>query len=337
MTQVPPQVEKLPIVQRLLASPNPVVRFKARRRVLGEDEGSPELRAQRAEIASGEMARRLLSHLQPDGTIATNPYRKWQGPMWTLVSLALIDYPPGDTSLHAIRDQAYGWLLDPEHLEFPRSMLIPGQEDRLRRCACQEAYVVWSTVRLGIADERTAELVRRLKAWQWPDGGWNCDKRPEARLSSFHESFMPLRVLADWGRHHGDGEALAAAQRAAEVFLQRRLFRRLHDGTVIHPDFARLTYPNFYHYNILTALVILAEAGFVRDERCGEALDLLESKRRPDGGFPLERRVFQVADEVVTRGTFADWGPVGKAKTNELVTADALYALRMAGRLGDRH
>jgi len=30
----------------------------------------------------------------------------------------------------------------------------------------------------------------------------------------------------------------------------------------------------------------MADAGFIRDARCKDALDLLQSKRLPDGGFP---------------------------------------------------
>jgi hypothetical protein len=326
-------IRQLPIVQTLLASPNPSIQYKTRANLLEKPPESPDMQALRQRIGDGRMARAMLSHLRPDGTIATNPYRKWQGPLWTLVSLALIDYPPGDASLHPMRDQAYGWLLAKEHLQFPRSLLIPGQEERFRRCACQEAYVAWATWVLGIADERTDLLVERLKQWQWPDGGWNCDKRPEARLSSFHESFMPLRVLALHAQRSGDATSRGAADRAAEIFLKRLLFRRVEDGSIIDKDFLRLTYPNFYHYNLLTILVILAEAGYLHDPRCQEALDILQSKQLPDGGFPLERRVFVTSAEIITRGTFADWGPAGKHVANEFVTVEALYVLKQAGRL----
>lgn len=72
---------------------------------------------------------------RPDGTIDAHLYRKWQGPHWTLYSLALIDYPPGDLQLLPLRDQVCDWLLDPAHLEYRQSLLILGQEDRFRRGA----------------------------------------------------------------------------------------------------------------------------------------------------------------------------------------------------------
>jgi hypothetical protein len=189
-------------------------------------------------------------------------------------------------------------------------------------------------LKLGIADERTDILVERLKVWQWPDGGWNCDKRSEAKISSFHETFIPLQALALYCKMKKDKESLDVAKQASEVFLKRRLYKRESNGSIIHKDFTLLTHPYFYHYNILSGLKIMAEAGFLRDKRCSDALDLLESKRLPSGGFPLEKKIFKTTNEITTRGTFADWGPFGKGKVNEFVTVDALYVLKEVGRLG---
>ena len=52
----------------------------------------------------------------------------------------------------------------------------------------------------------------------------------------------------------------------------------------------RLHYPCYWHYDLLAGLKVMAEAGFIGDPRCREALDLLESKRLPGGGFPAEAR-----------------------------------------------
>ena len=75
---------------------------------------------------------------------------------------------------------------------------------RVRRCASQEGNAIWSSLRLGFTDKRTTELVERLIKWQWPDGGWNCDKHPEAINSSFMESLIPLRALALYAKTTGE-------------------------------------------------------------------------------------------------------------------------------------
>ena len=85
-------------------------------------------------------------------------------------------------------------------------------------------------------------------------------------------------------------------------------------------------------YDVLSALLVMAEMGRVRDRRCREALDLLEGKRLADGMFPVEWTNVKRAPRIVSRGTYADWGPLQKKKGNLLVTIDALYVLREAGR-----
>ena len=77
----------------------------------------------------------------------------------------------------------------------------------------------------------------------------------------------------------------------------------------------------------------MAEAGFIKDKRCGEALDLLEAKKLPDGGWPAEERVYQNIDEKKSGYDLVDWGGVNKRKYNEWVTVDALHVLKAAGRL----
>jgi hypothetical protein len=77
----------------------------------------------------------------------------------------------------------------------------------------------------------------------------------------------------------------------------------------------------------------MAEMGMVRDRRCQDALDLLERKRLPDGMFPVEWTNVRRADRIETRGTYADWGILSKKKGHPLVTVDALYVLKEAGRV----
>lgn len=279
------------------------------------------------------MAKRLLMGLRME---RFNPYRKWQGPHWTLYSLAEIGFPPGDEVLLPLRQRVLDWMFAPAFLEPPSTVIFHDQPDRPRRCASMEGNTIWSQLVLGIVDEeRVPVLVDRLIAFQWPDGGWNCDKRPAARTSSVQETLLPLRGLAAWARATGDARAKRAARSAAEFLLARRLLWRKRDGALIAPEWGgpvdEVHYPIRF-YDVLSALVVMAEMGLVRDRRCRDALDVLERKRLADGTFPVEWTNVRRADHVQTRGTYADWGPLHKKKCNPLVTVDALYVLREAGR-----
>jgi len=80
----------------------------------------------------------------------------------------------------------------------------------------------------------------------------------------------------------------------------------------------------------LFALQVMTDLGRLGDPRCADALRLLEAKRLPDGGFPLEAPTTITANQVVSRGSYASWGPSGLRSSNPLVTLAALGVLRSA-------
>jgi hypothetical protein len=122
--------------------------------------------------------------------------------------------------------------------------------------------------------------------------------------------------------------------RCCEFFLERHLFRRRRDGAAIHDSFLKLKYPHYWHYDILIGLKVLAEAGRISDPRCEEALDVLQARRLPDGGWRAEGKHYRVVDDPANGGTLVDWGPVSRRPLmNPYVTLDALFVLRESGRL----
>lgn len=319
------------IIGKLLNSDEPSVRFKVVAHVLDYDESTAEYQQLRQAIKTSPRVQTLLSERNEAGYIPHHPYTKWVGAHWVLAHLADIGHPPGDETLLPLRESVYQWLFGESHQKSIRTI-----NGRVRRCASQEGNALYYLLALGLADERTDELAARLVQWQWPDGGWNCDKHPKASHSSFMESLIPLRGLALHARLTGSQRTRAAAERAADIFLKRKLFQRQMDGTVIKEGFIRLHYPCYWHYDILFGLKVMAEAGFIHDERCREALDLLAAKRLSDGGFPAEQAYYRVTETPVSGRSLVSWGGTSKRRMNEFVTADALYALKAAGRLDEQ-
>ncbi|UCE75450.1 MAG: hypothetical protein JSV56_07050 [Methanomassiliicoccales archaeon] len=316
------------VIHRLLGSKEPSVKFKVLTGVLGKNLESSEIKALQDQIKSSPRAKLLLSQRDKAGKIPYNPYAKWYGAHWVLTDLADIGYPPGDETLIPLREQVYDWLFSKKHEKKIKSV-----SGRVRRCASQEGNALFYLLALGLADSRTDELAERLSKWQWPDGGWNCDKKPDAINSSFFESLIPLRGLALHARLTGNMNSKEAAKHAAEIFLKRKIYKTQKDGSIIMDDFVKLHYPCYWHYDILFGLKVLAEVGFIYDERCHDALNILESKRLPDGGFPAEKKYYRLAKEKVTGRSLVDWGGASKKHLNEFVTADSLFVLSKSGRL----
>lgn len=325
-----------PIVDQLLASDEPSIRWRVRVAVLGEDPTSRPLQRLREEIRRSPRARRLIEgHAQ----LRRSTYAKWQGGHWVLLALAELGYPPGAEELLPLRDRVLRtWLAERYFRDYDPAVTpsdrgragVPVIDGRHRRS--QHGAALLSVVRLGLADERAAALVERLRHWQWPDGGWNCHTKPEARSSSVYETLLPMRGLAAYARAEPDSSAAEAARRAAGVLLERRLLLRRSTGRLIRRDWANLHYPVYWRYDVLAALKGLAEAGLLDDERCRDGLDLLLRKQLPSGGWALEGRYYR--DVGPGQGQeLVDWGEVDAGRRNEWVTVDALTVLAAAGAL----
>ena len=84
-----------------------------------------------------------------------------------------------------------------------------------------------------------------------------------------------------------------ALQRAADFFLNRKLFRGRSGAPIVpkrgwNKDFRLLGYPLLCQYDILSGLNFIADAGRINDDRTGEAFNLFMSKQRDDGSWPYE-------------------------------------------------
>jgi hypothetical protein len=303
----------------LLTSKEPAIRGMAQRDLLDEAD-PPDLRR----VLEGPIVRALLSGQEPDGGFGADAYRKWTGAHWRLVSLVELEVPRGDPRARAALETVLNWLTGPGYRGSRRRT-----DGVILSHASMEGNALAVACRLGMAeDARARQLAESLVAWQWPDGGWNCDARASGRRSSFHETHASMWGLFEYGGATGERPAQRAAERAADLFLSHRVFRRSGDGDQIHRSWTVIHYPPYWHYDVLQALHLLARMGRARDERARDALDLLEQRRLPDGRWQAGGYWWQPPG--AARAVEAlDWQ---RGAPNEMITLNALRVLRAAGR-----
>jgi hypothetical protein len=306
-------------VDWLLESDEPGIVAQAKRDLL--DEPAP---AEAARALEGPKVRTLLAGQQADGGFGNNVYAKWGGAHWRLVSLVELGVPAGEPRCLAAAETVLAWLAGKGHRD--RIQVIDGLT---RRCASQEGNALAVCCRLGRADDpRVRLLAESLVEWQWPDGGWNCDKNATGYRSSFNESLPPMWGLHEYWAATGETAAREAAERTAELFLEHRLFRALATGEPIHKSFVTVHSPPFWHYDFFQALVVLARMGLASDPRADDGLDLLEERRLPDGRWRAGGRWWKAPGSKGGNVEVVDWG----SGPNELLTLHALRVLRAAGR-----
>ena len=317
-----------PAVEMLLASREPLIRYRALVDLQGADRGDSRVREAFQGIPSGPIVRALL-----EDAPGKHPYAKWTGLHWRLVSLMDLGVPLAVVQGRVDFDREFGWLTG--HGKEPRRRKVPVLDGRSRVCGSQDGNALAVAVHFGMAhDPRSRVLAEALVDWQWPDGGWNCDRHPEAKHSSANESFAPLRGLAAYARATGDAAARSAADRAAEFFLRHRVVFSERTGEPMGRVVVELHYPPYWHYDLLIGLRVLAETGHVADPRTRDALDLLEARRRPDGGWSADKAFYRRPGSSSGLVEVADWTAARQGSVSEPLTLFSLLVLKAAGRLG---
>lgn len=147
---------------------------------------------------------------------------------------------------------------------------------------CMTSNITRAFIRAGF-DEKSH--LRRALDWivaeQKEDGGWHCFGSPKGTL----DCWEPLSVFAVLPRNRWNRGIKKSAERGAEFYLERRLFR---EGTRKYAPWFRFHYPIHYYYDILVGLEVLTSLGYGSDPRMRFALDVLRKKRRPDGRWAMD-------------------------------------------------
>jgi hypothetical protein len=263
---------------------DPAIRWQTQRDLLGAP--AVQWQAERQRTVTEGWGARLLALQGADGGWGEGVYSpKWTSTTYTLLTLCDIGIPHDQRAAALLIDQMLGHTLDKAFLH------------NLAVCdRCIVGMILWVTAYFGVRDARMDALVANLLAEMMPDGGWNCARRrhPQTHHSSFHTTFNVLDGLRAWlettPAHPLRCDVLAAEQRALALLLAHRLFKSDKSGEVINPTFAMLSYPHRWHYTVLRGLDYFARIGAARDERVGDAIALLRSRRRVDGTWPVQHK-----------------------------------------------
>jgi len=138
-----------------------------------------------------------------------------------------------------------------------------------------------------IADQGELE---RILGERLDDGGWNCEVENGSVRSSFDTTINVLDGLLEFERATGGSAQVRAARRSGEEYLlERGLFRRKSTGDVVDPAYLEFAFPHYWRYDVLRALDYFRRADADADPRMAQAVEVVRSKRQPDGRWLLDR------------------------------------------------
>ena len=271
-----------------LLDSDPAIRWQVMRDLT--DASPAAVAAERARVATEGWGARLLALQGEDGQWAGGacfPAEGWgrgdeEGQPWTstLPTLQLLHDFGIDPRSDRVR-RAVALIRDHCRWEHAGQAFFSGEV---------EPCINGRTVALGTYFGQDVDgVVVRLLGEQLEDGGWNCEAENGFVRSSFHTTICVLEGLLEYERAAGSAPEIAAARRRSEEYLlERKLMRRKSTGEIVNPAWLQFSFPTRWQYDVLRALDYFRSAGDAPDLRMDEAIDLLRSKRQPDGMWLLE-------------------------------------------------
>jgi hypothetical protein len=269
-----------------LLDSDPALRWQVLRDLAGA--APDEVAAERARVEHEGWGARLLAlqdgglwdggALFPAGHTGGEPGQPWTTTLHTLQTLRILG--PDPTS-DAVRT-AVALVAEHARWEHDGQRYFDGEVE-----PCINGRVIETGAWCGVD---VAPLVDRVIGERLADGGWNCEAEHGSVRSSFDTTINVLDGLLEFERATGGSGAVREARRSGEEYLlERGLFRRMSTGEVVRPEYVDLSFPHYWHYDVLRALDHFRHAGAGPDPRMAEAVDVVRSKRLPDGRWPLDR------------------------------------------------
>jgi hypothetical protein len=262
---------------------DPAIRWQVMRDLL--DAPAREWEAEQTRTVEEGWVAELLRRQGDDGEW---PKGRWTASTWTLLLLMACGVPERHPSVRAPIERLLERFMPPGEDVDPAFLLR-------RVDLCHLGFWLGLAAYFLPGDARLRPLAEAVLSTQYQDGGWNCQMRnyPNRRHSSFNTTFNVLenlRIAADRGAAP-EGAFKRAETRAIEFMLAHRLYRSDKTCEVITERFTHLSYPWHWHYTVLRALDYLQLTHAIHDERLDDPIRLLLGQRRPNGRWPLQKRI----------------------------------------------
>jgi hypothetical protein len=279
-------LRRVDVIEWLLAG-DPAIRWQVLRDLT--DASPADVAAERAGVEHEGWGAELLAAEDADGLWAGGacfpadyrggePGQPWTSTMHVLQTLQILGLDPSSASAR----RAASLVAENGRWEHDGQPYFEGEVE-----PCINGRTIETGAYLG---RDVAPIVERVLGERLGDGGWNCEAENGSVRTSFDTTINVLDGLVEFERATGGSAAISAARRAGEDYLlERDLFRRKSTGEVVRSEYLDFAFPYYWHYDVLRALDYFRNAGSDPDSRMSEGIELVRSKRQPDGRWLLDR------------------------------------------------
>jgi hypothetical protein len=266
---------------------DPAIRWQVMRDLTSAS--ADDVAVERARVEHVGWGARLLTLEDPDGLWAGGacfpssyrggePGQPWTATMHTLQTLQLLGLDPASQSAR----RAIVLVAENGRWEHAGQRYFDGEVE-----PCINGRTIETGAYFGVPVE---PIVERILVERLDDGGWNCEVENGSVRSSFDTTINVLDGLLEFEGTTGESSGVRTARRSGEEYLlERGLFRRKSSGEIVQPAYLEFAFPYYWHYDVLRALDYFRRSGANPDLRMAEAVEVVQSKRQPDGRWLLDR------------------------------------------------
>ncbi len=240
--------------------------------------------AERKKIAKEGWGKRLLDLQDADGRWGGGIYGpKFISTTYTMLTLRLLGLPPNNPQAK----RACKLFLDEGFFTDGGINFFSYAWKYSETCVTSMILALLTYFRYP--DERIHAIASFVVSQQMSDGGWNCESPKGATHSSFHTTISALEGLYGYECLFPEKKKTISKVRARghEFLLAHRLYKSHHTGKVFDAKMTTMPFPPRWKYDFIRALDYFQACNAPRDERMSDAVELLLTKRKKDGTWPM--------------------------------------------------
>jgi len=261
---------------------DPSIQYQTNRDLLNKNKKNVQNK-----ISKEGWGKNFLSLQKEDGHWGKAFYQpKWISTHYTLLDLKNLSISP---STRSIRKIIASVLKKEMNRSYEKKFEMIVNKDM-----CINGMVLNYSSYFNSVEKDLEPIVDYLIENQMEDGGFNCmSNRSGAVHSSLHTTLSVAEGISEFeknGYKYRLKELRKMENECREFILQHRLYKSDKTGKVINYQFLKFLYPSRWRYDILRCLDYFQSSNSKYDERMGDAIDYLITKRKKDGSWPLHAK-----------------------------------------------
>ena len=259
------------------------IQYLTKKYLLNEDKNN--LEKLRKRIATEGWGKAFLDQRKETGHWSFGFYqKKWVSSHYTLLDLRYLEIEPVEQILETINLILKNCKHSDGSINESR---IPRSGD-----VCVNGMFLNYAAFFTMPEKELMSVVDFLLDNTMPDGGFNCKAQRSGSVhSSMHTTISVLEGIWEFfksGYQYRRQELVKAKKDAEEFLLMHRLFKSDKTGEIIDKKWTMLSFPSRWRYDILRTLLYFADTGAPYNPRMDDAIQILLTKRRKDGTWPVQ-------------------------------------------------